>query len=317
MSGNRSPARLGVVFAACALVFPSACSSSAPPAPTTTVPASVPSPKEILADLAKWDAAATQARRTAAEDVARRLPDFALLRLETFSCGGQTHEVAIYAHERTGLEFVLVPAGPFSMGSPVDEEGRQSDETQHPVTLTRPFLIARTDCTQAAYEKVVGTNPSYFKGATLPVETVSWEDAKSFCGKAGLELPTEAQWECACRAGTTTAYYFGDAPPSFGEWHSEKSGDPTHPVAQKKPNAFGLYDVRRDVWEWCEDRYGDYPTGAVTDPTWASGGPNRVIRGGCWNITPENARSAARDSFTPGDRQLLIGFRPAKTVPTE
>ena len=290
---------------------------SAPPAPTAE-----PSPgelKTILTDLGRWDAATTHARRAAAEGMARREPEFALLRLETFSCGGQTHEVAIYSHAKTGLEFVLVPGRAFLMGSPAREVGRPPDtdnETQHTVTLTRPFLIARTECTQAAYQRVMGTNPSYFRGAKLPVEQVSWEDSKAFCDSVGLELPSEAQWEWACRAGTTTPWSIGDdkAELASAAWHAANSGNQTHPAAQRAANAFGLYDVHGNVSEWCSDWYVDHPTGSVTDPTRLQATGYRVERGGSFRNGPAHVRSANRAPTKPGFRWFSLGFRPARTV---
>jgi len=259
--------------------------------PPKTPPAQTPAPatsREILVDLARWDAATTADRRAAAEDVARRVPDFALLRLETFSCGGQTHEVAIYRHAKTEMEFVLVPAGRFLMGSPASEAHRNVNEVQHKVTLTKPFLIARTECTQEAYVRVTGENPSIEnRSPACPVDSTSWLDAKAFCDKAGIALPTEAQWEYACRAGTSTPWCFGadesqlsefgwlfqnsgasqlpateawDGAKVFGEWKCE-----THAVGGKHANALGLSDMHGNVFEWCEDVYVDGYEGAPTD----------------------------------------------------
>lgn len=287
-----------------------------PPAPTPR-PAdgdpprsdrSTPTRLSILVDLRAWDTATSDARRAAAQDVAAREPDFTLLRLETFSCGGQTHEVAIYSHAKTGLEFVLVPGGTFLMGSPENEQGRQPDETRHPVTLTQPFLIARTPCTQAAYEKIIGTNPSNWRGPTLPVEHVSWVDANVFCGRAGLELPSEAQWEHACRSGAA------DAGLDSVAWFGANSGDQTHSVAQKKPNAFGIFDMQGNVWQWCADWYGDYPRDAATNPRGPSNGARRVSRGACWANSADYARSAVRCNDSPYLQADGVGLRPAKTV---
>jgi formylglycine-generating enzyme required for sulfatase activity len=344
---DRRTIRRRLALAACALLLAAGCSPSAPPAPPSSAAApssaapapQVASPKEILTDLKKWDAATTSERRAAAEDVARRLPAFALLRLETFSCGGQTHEVAIYADARIGMEFVLVPSGTFVMGMPEEDDDIQPRAVQHSVTLTRPCLIARTACTQAAYEKIVGTNPSRSKGPTLPVETVSWDDATAFCGKAGLELPTEAQWEFACRAGTTTKWCCGDDEQQLLDyaWIFRNSGasllPPTekcekemaegpwkcamHPVAEKKPNAFGLFDVHGNVWQWCADWYGDYPHGSATDPSGGTPDRGRVNRGGGWGSPARSASSATRRFNHPHMVDAGLGFRPAKTVPAE
>ena len=178
------------------------------------------------------------------------------------------------------------------------------------------------EITQAQYEQVMGINPSEFKGADNPVETVNWDDAVEFCRrlselpaekKAGnlYRLPTEAEWEYACRAGTTTKYSFGDDESDFGEygWYRENSGITTHPVGSKLPNAWGLYDMHGNVYEWCQDRHGDYPSGSVTDPTGPAVGSYRVYRGGSWNFTAVRCRSAFRTWIIPSSRYLYRGFR--------
>ncbi len=216
-----------------------------------------------------------------------------------------------------GMKFKLIPAGKFIMG-----EGDQA----HEVTLTKPFKMGVHEVTQAQYEQVMGVNPSKFKGADNPVETVSWKDAVEFCRKlselpaekeAGnvYRLPTEAEWEYACRAGTTTKYSFGDDESEFGDyaWHDDNADDKTHPVGGKKPNAWGLYDLHGNVFEWCQDRYGDYPSGTVTDPTGAALGSNRVNRGGCWGYTAVNCRSAYRYGYFPSYRHFNFGFRVSLT----
>ncbi len=211
-----------------------------------------------------------------------------------------------------GMEFKLIPAGTFIMG-----EGDQA----HEVTLTKPFKMGIHEVTQAQYEQVMGVNPSEFKGANNPVENVSWDDAVVFCRRlselpaekaAGnvFRLPTEAEWEYACRAGTTTKYSFGDDESDFGEyaWYGDKYGDKHYPVGSKQPNAWGLYDMHGNVWEWCQDLYGDYPSGTVTDPTGAASGSYRVNRGGSW-ISSEGCRSAYRGRDPPYFRFCRIGFR--------
>jgi formylglycine-generating enzyme required for sulfatase activity len=243
--------------------------------------------------------------------------DFKLAKMESLSSGGQTHDMAVFSHEKTGLEFVLVPSGTFQMGSPTTERGRDPDETpQHAVTLTRPFLICRTECTQAAYEKVVGSNPSELKTPARPVETVSWNDVKAFCDRVDLRLPTEAEWEYACRAGTTTAYCFGDDEAQLHEyaWFSGGSdGQRTAPVAQRKPNGFGLYDMHGNVWEWCADWRAAYTSGSATDPS-ADVGTFRASRGGSSENGYANSRSAKRGGGAPDDEIRARGFRPAKSV---
>ena len=188
-----------------------------------------------------------------------------------------------------GMVLVPIPAGEFVMGSPKTESGRRNVEVQHPVTLTKPFLLGVHEVTQGQWQAVMGTTPwkgkQYVKeGDDYPATYVSWNDAVEFCRKLsekeGLEyrLPTEAEWEYACRAGTTTAYSFGDDASELGEyaWYRENAWDAgqkyAHTVGQKKPNPWGLYDMHGNVWEWCEDRYGVYHAGAATDPTGPAAG---------------------------------------------
>ena len=221
-----------------------------------------------------------------------------------------------------GTECVWCPPGQFMMGSPTSERGRDSDEVQHEVVLTRGFFLSETECTQGQWEAVMGGNPSYFKGTEWPVEEVSWEEAVEYCRKLtakqraegiladGWEwrLPTEAEWEYAARAGTTGARY---GKLDTIAWRDGNSGIQTHPVKQKAANAWGLYDMMGNVWEWCSDWYGDYPTGSVTDPTGPSSGSDRVLRGGSWFNDAGYARSAVRGRFDPGCRGNVLGFRPA------
>ena len=216
-----------------------------------------------------------------------------------------------------GMRFVPIPAGTFTMGSADGEF-----ETPHEVTLTRSFELGVYEVTQEQYEAVMGTTPSHFKGPQNPAENVSWDEAVEFCRKlselpaeksAGYEyrLPTEAEWECACRAGTKTTYSFGDSSSKLGDyaWYNKNSGKTTHPVGGKKPNAWGLYDMHGNVWEWCQDWYGDYPSGSVTDPTGAAAGSYRVRRGGGWFSRPQRCRSAIRYGGSPGHRSYGLGFR--------
>ena len=218
------------------------------------------------------------------------------------------------------MEFVLIPAGEFMMGSPDSESGRSSHEGPvHKVRITRPFYVGKYEVTQAAYEAVVGKNPSHFKGSSNPVERVSWHDSVAFCKKlsqpAGVDivLPTEAQWEYACRAGTRTRFSFGDDLNyrQLGEyaWYSSNSGNKTHAVGEKKPNPWGLYDMHGDVWEWCEDWYGSYSSGSATDPTGPSRGTNRVLRGGSWYSSVNCLRSANRNRNSPDITNYNYGFR--------
>ena len=212
------------------------------------------------------------------------------------------------------MRFRWCPAGTFTMGSPESEDGRDGDETQHQVTLTRGFWLGETPVTQKQWKSVMGDNPSVFKGANLPVEEVSWNDCQEFIQKVnaalncGARLPTEAEWEYACRAGTSGAYGGTGELDELG-WYDKNSGDKTHPVGQKKPNAWGLYDMHGNVWEWCSDWYGDYPSGSVTDPTGPSSGSSRVLRGGSWGCNARDCRSASRGRDYPGFRDYYGGFR--------
>jgi formylglycine-generating enzyme required for sulfatase activity len=221
--------------------------------------------------------------------------------------------------EYGGIEMVWCPPGEFLMGSPEDEANREDDETQHRVTLTRGFWMAKTETTQRQWERVIGEYPSGFSGEDLPVETVSWVDVQGWLEKMNEKaplpsgwkwaLPTEAQWEYACRAGTESAFA-GDLD-EMG-WYRDNSGSKTNPVGTKKANAWGLHDMHGNVWEWCSDRYGEYVIGSSSDPTGgATTGGSRVLRGGSWDYYAQHCRSADRSRVTPGNRLNSLGFRPA------
>ena len=221
-----------------------------------------------------------------------------------------------------GLDLVPVAAGTFGMGSTYSESGRQADETYHIVVLSRPFWMGRTPVTQAQYEAVMGNNPSHFKRADFPVESVTWDEAMAFCRKlteqakaAGrlpegyvYTLPTEAQREYSCRAGTG-GRYAGDL--NAIAWHNGNSDEKPQPVGQKQPNAWGLYDMQGNIWEWCLDWYGSYPQEKVTDPTGPARGSARVYRGGAWFHSADLCRSAYRYRLAPDNRGSLLGFRVA------
>jgi formylglycine-generating enzyme required for sulfatase activity len=218
------------------------------------------------------------------------------------------------------LNLTLVPIaqGMFAMGDGGSGEADEKPVTR--VTLTRPYWLGKTEVTQRQYETVMGSNPSHFKGESLPVERVSWEEAMEFCrrlsereeaaGRLPLgyvyTLPTEAQWEYGCRAGTT-GDYAGDL--NAMGWYSQNSGNTTRAVAIKQANAWGLYDMHGNVWEWCADWKGDYVGGTVTDPRGASSGTLRVFRGGGWFNGASGCRSALRNKIGPSDRFTLVGFR--------
>ncbi|MBP5510082.1 MAG: formylglycine-generating enzyme family protein [Kiritimatiellae bacterium] len=213
------------------------------------------------------------------------------------------------------MRFRWCPAGTFTMGSPPTEEGRSYDERQHEVTLTKGFWMAETEVTQRQWKGVMGGNPSDFKGDDRPVENVSWDDCQEFIAKVNarlpdvqMRLPTEAEWEYACRAGTGGAYGGTGNLDEMG-WYYGNSGRWTHPVKQKRPNAWGLYDMHGNVWEWCADRCGEYPSGSATDPTGPASGSLRVLRGGSWLDRASYCRSANRDWNNPGYRYGNFGFR--------
>ncbi|MBF2052267.1 MAG: SUMF1/EgtB/PvdO family nonheme iron enzyme [Candidatus Sericytochromatia bacterium] len=225
-----------------------------------------------------------------------------------------------------GMAFVLIQPGSFMMGSPADEAERSGDEVLHKVTLTRPFYAQTSPVTQAQWQAVMGTNPSRFKGDDRPVERVSWEDCQAFIKKLNAQglgtyrLPTEAEWEYACRAGTSTPFGIGngkdldssqanfDGDYPYGKGEKEVYREETTPVKHFAPNAWGLYDMHGNVWEWCQDWYGKYPTHAVTDPEGPETGSDRVARGGSWYFGASYARSASRLNAAP-DYRGYLGFR--------
>jgi formylglycine-generating enzyme required for sulfatase activity len=217
------------------------------------------------------------------------------------------------------LNLVLIPAGNFMMGStPEDAGGWKFFECpQRGVTLTKPFYMGVFEVTQAQYEAVMGANPSQFKGVDLPVEKVSWDDAAEFCKKLSektgrtVRLATEAEWEYACRAGSQARFSFGDdeEPLPDHAWYRENSGEKTHPVGQKRPNAWGLYDMHGNVGEWVSDWLGSYRKAATTDPTGPATGGRRVLRGGSYRAKPAHFRSAFRNYSDPDDRWNSVGFR--------
>ena len=243
----------------------------------------------------------------------------------------------------SGIRFILVPPGTFSMGS-----WELSDATPHRVAITRPFYIGQYPVTQREWRTVTGHDPSHFTGDDLPVEMVTWRECREFIGTLNeregttrYRLPTEAEWEYACRAGSTTAYHYGDDPDELDvcAWYADNSGDlridgsllwkqvirdtaayidqilanncRTHPVGLLMPNAWDLYDMHGNVWEWCEDRYGAsyYEESPVEDPSGPPDGSDRVVRGGCWNNTSGGCTSAHRSYFDPDDRDAHLGFR--------
>ncbi len=251
-----------------------------------------------------------------------------------------------------GLKLVRIEPGSFLMGSTKEQidqllrlfpdsrrESFDDEQPQHPVKITRPFFLGTHPVTQGQYKAIMGSNPSHFKGSDdLPVETVSWLDALNFCNKMsekdkrtpfycisgtdvaavggnGYRLPTEAEWEYACRAGSATLFPFGDDAGKLGEhaWYSSNSQSKTHQVGQTSPNAWGLYDMLGNVWEWCADWYDEnyYAPSPAADPPGASGASARVIRGGSWYDIAGYCRPAHRGRSAPGIRGSALGFRVA------
>jgi len=224
------------------------------------------------------------------------------------------------------LEMVLIPAGKFLMGgkklvdpfSNIKVAQLGKDEfPQHEVTLTKPYFMGKYEVMQEQWEAVMGSNPSRrTKGAKFPVTDVSWEDCQEFIKKlndntkGGYRLPTEAEWEYACRAGTSTAYSVGD---SLTKSDANVDGKDIKAVGNYKPNAFGLYDMHGNVWEWCEDWNGVYQAGSVTDPKGPATGERRVLRGGSFTGDVSRARSSVRSGNSPSTRYSGLGFRLART----
>jgi formylglycine-generating enzyme required for sulfatase activity len=238
---------------------------------------------------------------------------------------------------------VLVPAGSFSMGSERDI----SEQPVHTVQITRPFLMAQTEVTQRLWRAVMGYNPSWFEGEERPVENITWWEAIDFCNRLsvrhglrpcysvrgdtvvwdrtanGYRLPTEAEWEYACRAGSTTDTYLGDLQQPWGgcdteeplleriAWYCRNSDDRTHPVGQKEPNAFGLYDMLGNVAEWVWDWYSStaYQMHEEADPAGPAVGRDRVVRGGAWQTGSFGTRAAARFGYSPWHHSAAVGFR--------
>ena len=240
-------------------------------------------------------------------------------------------------------DMILIPADTFQMGNTGAYSGDSDEKPVHTVTISKAFYMSKYEVTQKQYQAVMGNNPSHFKGENFPVERVTWYNAVAFCnalsqqeGKTpcytingtnvscnwdanGYRLPTEAEWEYAAKAGTSTDFYNGsltntnctpiDANLDNIAWYCGNANNTTHPVGQKQANAFGLYDMSGNVWEWCWDWYSSYSSTAVTDPTGASTGSDRVYRGGSWNRNALNCRSAYRSFNTPSNDFNRMGFR--------
>lgn len=219
-----------------------------------------------------------------------------------------------------GMDFVVIPAGEFVMGSPEEEDYRDRDEgPQRQVTVSNEFYMGVYEVTQEQWKEVMGTEPFYFKGDDLPAEKISWTNANKFVeelnrmeGTDKYRLPTEAEWEYAARAGTSTAYFFGDDTVELKNyaWYDENSEDRIRAVGLKEPNPWGLYDIYGNVAEWVQDEYHSSYNNAPSDSSeWTGGVDRRVFRGGSWASDDVNCRSADRDEISPGSRKEEIGFR--------
>ena len=223
--------------------------------------------------------------------------------------------------EGVTMDLVFVPAGSFMMGS---EKGHVNEKPVHKVTITKPFFLGKFEVTQEQWQAVMGTNPSRFKGPKRPVESVSWDDCQIFLKKLTEKmpgrkfgLPAEAQWEHACRAGTATELYYGDNPSGMIDyaWWADNTSE-TRPVGEKKPNAWGLYDMYGNVWEWCADWWAEYTASEAINPAGPASGSCRVLRGGAWSSPVEICHSASRIIyFAPGYRHRIAGFRVALEFP--
>ncbi|MDA1262003.1 MAG: formylglycine-generating enzyme family protein [Planctomycetota bacterium] len=228
-------------------------------------------------------------------------------------------------HKKTCIEMLLVPPGKFMMGaSPGDTQAEDSEKPAHEVTLTKAFYLGRTEVTQEQWMCVMDTNPSKFVGKTLPVDSVSFEDVSVFLKKAGdgLQLPTEAQWEYAYRAGTTTPFHsYPGQPTGFNDgsllgniaWYLANAESQTHAVGGKFANALGLHDMSGNVFEWCQDWYGAYSSAAQTDPTGPATGTSRLLRGGYWRSDPNYCRASRRGSYEPAYVIFNFSLRVART----
>lgn len=231
---------------------------------------------------------------------------------------GQTEgERLVITVNGTEFPFRWAPPGSFLMGSSEGEEGRDEAEIRHSVELTKGFWILETEVTQAMYAAVTKSNPSAFQGADLPVDSVSWTDADTFCRQWGeqarlpetvtAKLPSEAQWEYACRAGTLGPYY--GSLETIG-WTGEKTEEgSTHPAGSKEPNDWGLFDMTGNLWEWTSDFWYDYDKEKAVDPAGPVEGTAKIDRGGCWDSSPNESRSAYRGVYEPERSSRFVGFR--------
>ena len=253
-----------------------------------------------------WSFDADEAKRRQ-EEAARRL--------------GIPVEKDIYVGEGVRMKLILIPAGDFMMGAPMTERGhRMEDRPLHRVRITKAFYMGVTEVTQEQYEDVMGKSRFYFRGVRRPADRVSWNDAVLFCRRlstraaARVRLPTEAEWEYSCRAGSSAAYCFGDDYDTLDDyaWCDGSNSRTTHDVGAKMPNAWGLYDMHGNVWEWCQDWYDGlyYKDGPMDDPQGSSRGEVPIMRGGAWMVGVTACRCAARWWYgSPDFASSAWGFR--------
>lgn len=273
-------------------------------------------PTSPLSDLALWDRATSAERQAATATLRATLVEagFKDNGLRPVSVGETRREVSSWTHTPTGMEFVLVPGGRFLMGTPPEERwNARFDETVHQVTISSPFLIATTEVTQAVWQRVMGSNPSKPRGELLPANKVTWHEARAFCSEVGLHLPTEAQFEFFCRAGTATRFWFGDDYNLLvdNEWCYLNANRSIQSVAKKMPNGLGLFDVQGNVSEWCLDSMADYGQRPVVDPLVSSASGLRAARGSSWRMARWSACSSSRQFREEDKRYLDVGLRPA------
>lgn len=236
-------------------------------------------------------------------------------------------EVAIPGPLPPGMDFAVIPEGSFQMGSPPDDPDSYDNERPvHTVTFDCSFEMMTTEVTQAMWTELMTYDPSGFQGDENPVEKVTWDKCQDFIAAMNdldttytYRLPSEAEWEYACRAGTGTRFYWGDDPDftlaELYAWFSQNSGDETHPAGQKLPNAWGLYDMSGNVWEWCQDTWHNSYEGAPSDGSaWEDGGDSRVIRGGAWIMNARQCRSPHREHINTANRYNWLGFRLVRTI---
>jgi len=266
---------------------------------------------------------------------AERMRRFSFLLLLPLIFSISIQKIAALPEDQASVGMVWINGGTFTMGSPANESGRSVNEGPQRQITIGSFFMGMYPVTQADYQEVMGINPSAFKGPDLPVEQVSWFDAVEYCNKLsikeglapvytvtgsnvtwnrdakGYRLPTEAEWEYACRAGTQTPFNTGTSINDAG-WFSGNSKGQTQPVGGKLPNSWGLYDMHGNVLEWCWDWLGNYSAGAQTDPQGVSSGKNRVYRGGSWRFEAHQTRSAFRFGNNPYLRTFIVGFRIAR-----